>query len=356
MKILVTGAAGFIGHFTVLRLLKEGYNVIGIDQINDYYEPQLKLDRLKAQGLEVLNENGVAELDINSSAVNSSDGSYSFFKMDLEDDNGISELFKEFKFDCVIHLAAQAGMLYSLENPRVYIQSNISGFMNILEGCRVTQSSHLIYASSSSVYGSNKVMPFKAEHPVNHPVSLYAATKRSNELMAHAYSTSFGIPTTGLRFFTVYGPWGRPDMAYFSFTKDILSGKPIKVYNNGKMSRDFTYIDDIVESLIRLIPLAPKPNKDWDADNPSPANSYAPYRVCNIGFNSPVNLLEFIEEIELALGKKAEKVMMPMQPGDVTATWADVSDLIVLTGYKPKVKLREGVRSFVDWYRIYYGV
>lgn len=355
MKILVTGAAGFIGHFTVLRLLREGYDVIGIDQINDYYDPQLKLDRLKVQGVETLNENGMVKLDKFSSLVNSSGASYSFFKIDLENDNAISELFCVHNFDSVIHLAAQAGMLYSLENPRAYIKSNIAGFVNILEGCRASKTSHLIYASSSSVYGTNKRMPFKADHTVDHPVSLYAATKRTNELMAHSYSASFGIPTTGLRFFTVYGPWGRPDMAYFSFTKDILSGKPIKVYNNGEMSRDFTYIDDIVESLIRLIPLAPKSNDNWNYDNPTPANSYAPFRVCNIGCNSPVSLLEFIEEIELALGKKAEKVFLPMQHGDVPATWADVSSLIALTGYKPEVQLREGVRSFVHWYRKYYG-
>jgi UDP-glucuronate 4-epimerase len=353
MKILVTGSAGFIGHFMVSRLLSKGYSIVGLDQINAYYNPQLKLDRLREQGLgSPTFATAKTELKLNER----SDVAYTFYRADLEDVHAIDKIFAEHQFDAVIHLAAQAGVRYSIENPRAYIQSNIAGFLNILEGCRDHNVKHLIYASSSSVYGSNKAMPFSTDHAVDHPVSLYAATKKSNELMAHTYSHLYGIPTTGLRFFTVYGPWGRPDMAYFSFTKDILEGRPIKVFNHGKMSRDFTYIDDIVESIVRLIPLAPEPNPDWDASNPTPASSYAPYRVLNIGNNSPVNLMEFIGEIEDALGMKAEKIMMPMQPGDVPATWADTSELIKLTGFTPNTPLREGVSEFVAWYRWYYKV
>jgi UDP-glucuronate 4-epimerase len=353
LKLLVSGAAGFIGHHILLRLLEVGHDIVGVDQLNAYYDPQLKLDRLKDQGLDAPS---FSTAKVSLTSVENRKGSYSFYRADLEDVHAIDKLFAEYKFDVVIHLAAQAGVRYSIENPRAYIQSNISGFLNILEGCRDHKVKHLIYASSSSVYGSNKTMPFSTDHAVDHPVSLYAATKKSNELMAHTYSHLYGIPTTGLRFFTVYGPWGRPDMAYFSFTKDILEGRPIKVYNEGKMSRDFTYIDDIVESIIRLIPLAPEPNPNWDADHPTPASSYAPYRVLNIGNNSPVNLMEFIGEIEDALGIKAEKIMMPMQPGDVPATWADTSELIKLTGFTPQTPLREGVRKFVEWYRWYYNV
>lgn len=345
MKILVTGAAGFIGHFTVLRLLSEGHTVVGIDQVNDYYASKLKIDRLRAQGLPDFTDMDHFEME-----------RYSFFKADLEDQTRVDSIFRDFRPDVVIHLAAQAGVRYSLENPRAYVSSNISGFLNILEGCRHFPVQHLIYASSSSVYGSNKTMPFKTSHSVDHPVSLYAATKKSNELMAHTYSHLYQVPTTGLRFFTVYGPWGRPDMAYFSFTKAILSGEPIKVFNEGKMMRDFTYIDDIVESMVRLIPSPPTSNPDWNADQPDPGTSYAPYRVCNIGCNNPVNLLEFIEEIEQALGKKAEKIYLPMQPGDVVATWADVSNLIAITGHTPSVTLREGVSNFVAWYKSYYQI
>jgi len=353
LKLFVTGAAGFVGHYIVNRLLKDGHDIIGLDQINAYYNPQLKLDRLKEQGLE---SPSFSTAKSSLSASTTHQGNYTFYRADLEDVHAINKLFSEHQFDAVIHLAAQAGVRYSIENPRAYIQSNIAGFMNILEGCRDHKIKHLIYASSSSVYGANKEMPFSTDHAVDHPVSLYAATKKANELMAHTYSHLYGVPTTGLRFFTVYGPWGRPDMAYFSFTKDILEGRPIKVFNEGQMSRDFTYIDDIVESIVRLIPLAPSPNPDWDADNPTPASSYAPYRVLNIGNNSPVNLMEFIGEIESALGMKAEKIMMPMQPGDVPATWADTSELIKLTIFTPKTTLREGVRKFVEWYRSYYKV
>lgn len=353
MKVLITGAAGFIGHFMVSRLLEQGSDIVGLDQVNAYYDPQLKLDRLNEQGLETPS---FATAKSSLSQEYTGNGSYTFYRADLDDVHAINKIFAEHQFDAVIHLAAQAGVRYSIENPRAYIKSNIAGFMNILEGCRDHKIKHLIYASSSSVYGANKQMPFSTNHAVDHPVSLYAATKKSNELMAHTYSHLYGVPTTGLRFFTVYGPWGRPDMAYFSFTKDILAGKPIKVFNEGQMSRDFTYIDDIVESIVRLIPLAPEPNPDWDADNPTPASSYAPYRVLNIGNNSPVNLLEFISEIESALGISAEKIMMPMQPGDVPATWADTSELIKLTGFSPKTPLKEGVRNFVQWYRSYYKV
>ncbi|MCH8490980.1 MAG: NAD-dependent epimerase [Oceanicaulis sp.] len=347
MKILVTGSAGFIGHYVVKRLLEDNVEVVGLDQINDYYEPQLKLDRLVGQG--------ISEISADIVKGKTSDGKYTFIKADIDDTVAIQALFSEHQFDAVIHLAAQAGVRYSLENPRAYIDSNIVGFLNILEGARETNIKHLIYASSSSVYGSSKSMPFSTSQPVDHPVSLYAATKKSNELMAHTYSHLYNIPTTGLRFFTVYGPWGRPDMAYFSFTKDILEGKSIKVFNHGEMSRDFTYIDDIVESIVRLVPKAPQANDvAWDETNPTPASSYAPYRVLNIGNNSPVNLLEFINEIESALGIEADKIMMPMQPGDVPATWADTTELIKITGFTPNTPLREGVRKFVSWYKEYY--
>lgn len=347
MKILVTGSAGFIGHYVVKRLLEDNVEVVGLDQINDYYEPQLKLDRLVSQGIN--------EVSSRLKQGQTPDGRYTFIKADIDDTAAIQAVFSEHQFDAVIHLAAQAGVRYSLENPRAYIDSNIVGFLNILEGARATNIKHLIYASSSSVYGSSKSMPFSTSQPVDHPVSLYAATKKSNELMAHTYSHLYNIPTTGLRFFTVYGPWGRPDMAYFSFTKDILEGKSIKVFNHGEMSRDFTYIDDIVESIVRLVPKAPQANDvAWDETNPTPASTYAPYRVLNIGNNSPVNLLEFINEIESALGIEADKIMMPMQPGDVPATWADTTELIKITGFTPNTPLREGVRKFVSWYKEYY--
>ncbi|MCH8517775.1 MAG: NAD-dependent epimerase [Cyclobacteriaceae bacterium] len=353
MNILITGVAGFVGHHVMIRLLQCGYNIVGLDQINDYYDSLLKLNRLTVQGLDMQK---ISNEKVRVSSSSNSDIKYTFYRSDLEDVHFTNKIFTDNHFDAVIHLAAQAGVRYSIDNPRAYIQSNIAGFMNILEGCRDYKVKHLIYASSSSVYGANKEMPFSTNHAVDHPVSLYAATKKANELMAHTYSHLYGVPTTGLRFFTVYGPWGRPDMAYFSFTKDILEGRPIKVFNEGQMSRDFTYIDDIVESIVRLIPLAPSPNPDWDTDHPTPASSYAPYRVLNIGNNSPVNLMEFIGEIESALGMEAEKIMMPMQPGDVPTTWADTSELIKLIGFTPKTPLKEGVQKFVAWYRSYYNV
>ena len=305
-KILLTGAAGFIGFHLSQLLMKKGYQFIGIDNLNDYYDVNLKYGRL-----EVLEK----------------EEDFTFYKIDLKDKEEIDNLFEKYKFDYVINLAAQAGVRYSLINPYAYVDSNLIGFINILEACRHYPVKHLLYASSSSVYGGNKVAPFSTEHQVDHPVSLYAATKKSNELMAHTYSHLYKIPTTGLRFFTVYGPWGRPDMAYFSFTQDILSGKPIKVFNYGKMERDFTYIDDIVEGITRLLPLAPKANPEWDETKDKLSESFAPYKVYNIGNNQPVQLETFISVLEDKLGQKAEKHYMEMQPGDVVRTYADTTDL-----------------------------
>ena len=333
-KVLVTGAAGFIGYHLTTRLIHNGYQVIGIDNINDYYDVNLKLDRLKK----------LQEFD-----------HFSFEKVSLEDDEKIEALFSNFKFDYVVNLAAQAGVRYSLENPKAYISSNINGFMNILEGCRHNKVKHLVYASSSSVYGANTNMPFSVHDNVDHPMSLYAATKKSNELMAHTYSNLYDLPTTGLRFFTVYGPYGRPDMALFIFTKAILEGRPIDVYNHGKMKRDFTYVDDIVTGIEKLIPHIPVSNPDWSGDKPDPASSFAPYRVYNIGNNQPVELLTFIEAIEEALGTKAKKNLMPIQPGDVPATFADVDDLMNDVGFKPSTSIHDGVNKFVAWYREYYN-
>jgi UDP-glucuronate 4-epimerase len=334
-NVLVTGAAGFIGFHLIQRLHSAGYRVTGIDNINDYYDVKLKNDRLDIlRGLD----------------------HFSFEKIALEDKEGIDSLFARDKFDYVVNLAAQAGVRYSIENPYAYISSNINGFMNILEACRHNKVKHLVYASSSSVYGANTKMPFSVHDNVDHPMSLYAATKKSNELMAHTYSNLYGLPTTGLRFFTVYGPYGRPDMALFIFTKAILEGKPIDVYNHGKMRRDFTYIDDIVTGIERLIPHIPEPNPDWTGDHPDPASSFAPYRVYNIGNNQPVELLTFIKAIEEALGKEAKKNMMPIQPGDVPATYADVDDLIREVDFKPSTSIHDGVRKFVEWYRAYYNI
>ena len=332
-KILITGAAGFIGFHVAKRLLEQGLEITGLDNLNDYYDVNLKKDRLQ-----ILEQQP----------------GFSFVKAALEDQSTIEALFDQEKFDLVIHLAAQAGVRYSLENPRAYINSNIMGFMNILEGCRNTSVKHLVYASSSSVYGANAKVPFAVSDNVDHPVSLYAATKKSNELMAHTYSSLFGLPTTGLRFFTVYGPWGRPDMAYFSFTKSILEGKPIDVFNNGQMQRDFTYIDDIVEGIILVSGHIPQPDPDWNAGDPDPASSYAPYRLYNIGNHSPVELGLFIEIIEQALGKKAKKNLLPMQPGDVLRTFADVEDLTRDVGFKPATTLEAGIDSFISWFREYY--
>jgi UDP-glucuronate 4-epimerase len=331
--ILVTGAAGFIGFHLSKRLLKEGYKVTGFDNVNDYYDVTLKYGRMKELGVD--HEN----LDKQDP-----ESDFQFVKGELSSREDMDSLFDENDFDVVVNLAAQAGVRYSLENPHAYIESNIDGFLNILEGCRHGGVDHLVYASSSSVYGSNKEMPFKTSDRVDNPVSLYAATKKSNELMAHTYSHLYDIPATGLRFFTVYGPWGRPDMALFIFTKAIVEGKPIQVFNYGEMQRDFTYIDDIVESITRLIPKSPSPKEG------------APHNLFNIGHNSPVKLMDFIHEIENNLGKEADKKMMPIQPGDVPATWADVSDLFEMIDYKPKVGIEEGVKAFIDWYKGYYGV
>ncbi len=335
MKILITGAAGFIGFHLSKKLLDESHQVIGIDNFNDYYEPRLKESRL-----DILNK-----FD-----------NFIFHKVDLKNKDEVDSIFTTYRPSHVINLAAQAGVRYSIENPYAYVDSNLIGFMNILEACRKYPVEHLLYASSSSVYGGNKVVPFSTNHNVDHPVSLYAATKKSNELMAHTYSHLYGIPTTGLRFFTVYGPWGRPDMAYFSFTKDILEGKPIKVFNHGKMERDFTYIDDIVEGIVKLIDKAPIANKEWDESKDDLSTSFAPYKIYNIGNNNPVTLMRFINSLESALGKEAEKVYMDMQPGDVLRTYADVSDLERDIKFKPSTSIEDGLKKFVDWYKSYYKI
>ena len=333
MKVLVTGTAGFIGSNVARYLLDRGDEVVGIDNLNDYYDVNLKKDRLaKLQGR----------------------AGFTDIRMDLEDRDGIAKVFSEQKPDRVVHLAAQAGVRYSLVNPHAYIDSNIVGTTNILEGCRHNDVEHLVYASSSSVYGANTHMPFSVHDNVDHPVSLYAASKKANELMAHTYSHLYQLPTTGLRFFTVYGPWGRPDMALFLFTKAILEGKPIDVFNYGKCRRDFTYIDDIVEGVIRTLDKVATPNPDWSGDTPDTGTSYAPYRLYNIGNNQPVELLRFIEVIEECLGKKAEKNMLPLQPGDVPATYANVDDLMRDVGFKPETTIEQGIENFVRWYRDYY--
>lgn len=333
--ILVTGAAGFIGFNLSNRLLKEGYKVIGIDNLNDYYDVNLKKSRLN-----ILKKKDNFEIVIGN----------------IEDKEIVDKTFEENDINIVVNLAAQAGVRYSLENPYSYIESNIMGFINILEACRHNAIEHLVYASSSSVYGSNESMPFSTSDSVDHPVSLYAATKKSNELMAHTYSHLFNLPTTGLRFFTVYGPWGRPDMALFLFTDAIVNDKPIKVFNHGNMERDFTYIDDIVEGVFRVINNVPKYNADYDKQNQDPGSSYAPYKVYNIGNNQPVQLMEFIETLEIKLGKEAEKEYLPLQPGDVPRTYANVDDLIRDVGFKPEISIDEGIGKFVEWYKDYYGV
>jgi UDP-glucuronate 4-epimerase len=333
MKILVTGAAGFIGMHVARRLLNRGDEVVGVDNLNDYYDVQLKQDRL-AELLKYPN--------------------FRFTKLDLADTEGMAALFASEKFQRVVNLAAQAGVRYSLQNPHAYISSNVVGFMNILEMCRHNHVEHLVYASSSSVYGANTRMPFSIHHNVDHPVSLYAASKKANELMAHTYSHLYGLPTTGLRFFTVYGPWGRPDMALFLFTRAILEGRPIDVFNYGKMQRDFTYIDDIVEGVIRVTDRTAAANPQWSGDAPDPGTSYAPYKIYNIGNNQPVELMRLIQTLEDCLGRKAEKNLLPPQPGDVPATYADVDDLIRDVGFKPVTSIEDGVRRFVDWYQSYY--
>lgn len=332
---LVTGAAGFIGSHTARYLLGRGDRVVGVDSLNDYYSVKLKEDRL---------------------ATLTGHEQFAFEKLDLADRAGTESLFANNQFDVVIHLAAQAGVRYSLQNPHAYVDANIVGFMNVLEGCRHNSVQHLVYASSSSVYGANTEMPFSIHHNVDHPVSLYAASKKANELMAHTYSHLYRLPTTGLRFFTVYGPWGRPDMAAFLFCKAILEDRPIDVFNNGQMRRDFTYIDDIVEGVIRTADSVAEPNPDWSGASPDPATSKAPYRIYNIGNNQPVELMHMIETIERCLGKTAKKNLMPIQPGDVPATYADVDDLMNDVGFRPNTPLEVGLQRFTEWYRDYYGV
>ena len=351
MKILVTGTAGFIGYHLTKRLLARGDTVVGLDNINDYYDLSVKYGRLRESGIE-----GDETIEYDKLIQSSKYENYSFIKLNLEDRAAIEKLFEEQKFDRVCNLAAQAGVRYSLTNPHAYVDSNMVGFVNILEACRHSGVEHLAYASSSSVYGLNENMPFSTHDNVDHPISLYAASKKSNELMAHTYSHLFNLPTTGLRFFTVYGPWGRPDMALFLFTKAILEDRAIDVYNYGNMQRDFTYIDDIVEGVVRVIDNPPKGNENWSGKSPDPSSSRAPYKIYNIGNNNPVKLMDFIEAIERAIGREAKKNMLPIQPGDVPATWADVSDLIEDLGYKPATPINEGVEEFVKWYREFYGV
>lgn len=350
MKILVTGTAGFIGFHLAKRLLERGDQVVGVDNINDYYDVNLKYSRLEEQGILQ------SQIHYGKETESIKYPEYTFIQADLTDKETLKEIFNEHKIDAVCNLAAQAGVRYSLTNPEAYIESNINGFLNVLECCRYAKIKHLLYASSSSVYGLNKRMPFSVDHNVDHPVSLYAVSKKSNELMAHAYSHLFNMPTTALRFFTVYGPWGRPDMALFIFTKSILEGKPIEVFNNGNMSRDFTYIDDIVEGIVRLIDRPAICNSNWDAHNPDPSSSKAPFNIFNIGRGAPVSLLEFIKEIEENVGMVADKKFLSMQDGDVADTWADVSGLERELGYKPKVSVKEGVYQFVNWYKAHYCV
>jgi UDP-glucuronate 4-epimerase len=333
--VLVTGAAGFIGYHLAERLLGEGRQVVGLDNLNDYYDPALKearLERLEARD------------------------AFTFARVDLADRRKMEALFATYGFGVVVHLAAQAGVRYSIENPHSYVDSNLVGFLHILEGCRHTGVDHLVFASSSSVYGANTEMPFSVHHNVDHPLSLYAATKKANELMAHTYSSLYDLPTTGLRFFTVYGPWGRPDMALFKFTKKILAGEPIDVFNFGNHRRDFTYIGDIVEGVVRVMETIPEPNPEWSGDDPDPATSRAPWRVYNIGNNQPVELMRYIEVIEECLGQKAEMNMLPLQPGDVPDTYADVSALTEDVGYTPDTPIEEGIKKFIEWYRDYYKV
>lgn len=335
VKVLITGAAGFIGSHLAQQLLSRGDTVVGLDNLNDYYSVELKRARL-------------ARLE--------GQAGFTFAHLDLADRGGLEALFAAQGFDRVVNLAAQAGVRYSLTNPHAYVESNLVGFTNILEGCRHHEVGHLVYASSSSVYGANTSMPFGVHDNVDHPLSLYAASKKANELMAHTYSHLYGLPTTGLRFFTVYGPWGRPDMALFLFTKAILEGRPIDVFNHGRMRRDFTYVDDIVEGVVRVMDRVAEPNREWSGDAPDPGTSRAPYRLYNIGNNQPVELMHMIATLEECLGMKAEKNMLPMQPGDVPATYANVDDLVRDVGFKPATPIEVGVRRFVDWYRSYYEV
>ena len=337
MKILVTGAAGFIGFHLCKELINSNFQVIGIDNLNEYYEKSLKIDRLK-----ILKQ------------IAKSSSLWEFHKIDLANMRDLNELCEQNKPQIIINLAAQAGVRYSLEKPQEYIKSNLVGFGNVLECCKRYNVNHLIYASSSSVYGGNKKLPFSELDGVNHPVSIYAATKRANELMAHTYSHLYNLPTTGLRFFTVYGPWGRPDMAYFIFISSIIKGQPIKIFNNGEMRRDFTYIDDVIDGIMKIIKKKPSRDIDFDFNKPNPATSFSPYRIFNIGNASPIKLMQFIDEIESSLGKKAEKIFLPIQPGDVEETAADISSLNKWTGFKPKTTLKEGIKEFTKWYQSYY--
>jgi UDP-glucuronate 4-epimerase len=348
MKILVTGTAGFIGYHLAEALLAEGHEIVGLDSINDYYDAGLKLARLRNHGIDA------ADMAFHDMRKSITHGTYRFVKADLADHDFIVGFMREERFDYVVNLAAQAGVRYSLEKPREYTHSNVDGFLSILEGCRHSGVKHLVYASTSSVYGLHKNMPFNESGPVDHPMALYAATKKANELMAHAYSHLFGIPTSGLRFFTVYGPWGRPDMALFLFTDAILKGEPIKIFNHGRMLRDFTYVGDIVESIRRLVVKPVGPDPDWDPANPSSSSSSAPYRIFNIGNSAPVELMEYIHAIEDSLGIEAKKVFMDMQPGDVPATHADTSALEAYVDFRPSTSIREGVGRFIDWYRAYH--
>ncbi len=332
-RVLITGGAGFIGAHLAQRLIADGIEVVALDNLNDYYDPQLKRDRMAALTQGPL---------------------FTHVNLDLADREGVAALFRAQRFEVVVNLAAQAGVRYSLVNPHAYVDTNLVGFVNILEGCRHSGVGHLVYASSSSVYGANTRMPFSVHDNVDHPVSLYAASKKANELMAHTYSHLFGLPTTGLRFFTVYGPWGRPDMALFLFTRAILANQPIEVFNNGDMERDFTYIDDIVEGVYRVIHRVPGGDPSWNGDHPDPASSAAPYRLYNIGNNNKEKLLRYIEVLEKCLGRKAEMNMLPMQPGDVRATYADVDDLVRDFDYRPGTTLEVGIAAFVDWYRKYF--
>jgi UDP-glucuronate 4-epimerase len=340
VNILLTGAAGFIGYHTALKLIERGDHVVGLDNVNSYYDPEIKETRLSRL----------------ASAAQSAQGSFDFVRANLADQLAINQVFADHRFDRVIHLAAQAGVRHSLTHPHDYVESNITGFLNIIEACRRHGVAHLTYASTSSVYGANTRMPFSEHHGVDHPLQFYAATKRANELMAHSYSHLFKLPTTGLRFFTVYGPWGRPDMALFLFTKAILEGKPIQLFNNGNHSRDFTYVDDIAEGVIRASDQIAAPNAAWRGDAPDPATSNAPFRIFNIGNNAPVKLTEYIDAIEAATGRRAINELLPLQPGDVPDTFADVSELVAAVGYKPATPVRIGVANFVAWYRAYYKV
>ncbi|ENU59010.1 MAG: NAD-dependent epimerase [Acinetobacter sp.] len=340
MKVLVTGAAGFIGFNVAKKLLERGDDVVGFDNMNDYYDPALKQARLA-----VLRDTAAQTQQ-----------TFTFIHANLADKAIVDQCFQDHQFDRVIHLAAQAGVRYSLENPLSYVESNLIGFTNIIEACRYAKTPHLTYASTSSVYGANTTMPFSEKHGVNHPVQFYAATKRANELMAHSYSHLFNLPTTGLRFFTVYGPWGRPDMALFKFTKNIIEDQPIPVFNHGNHTRDFTFISDIVEGVIRSSDQIAQPDPNWDSKNPDPSTSYAPFRIFNIGNNNPVKLIEYIHAIEKALGKEAILELLPLQPGDVPDTFADSSALEQMVGYKPSVSVDDGVKQFVDWYRDFYRV